>query len=241
MSDLDQHHGCRSHGHPRRAHVARHRVRLDPHQGLPHRRGPERRARRRQPRVGEPVRRPRLDLLARRRLVRPAGGLRRPRRRGAAAATACEPDDLRRDRRLGDDARLPRLRRRRRAARAVPHLAQHLDGPGRGRAQRALRREHPAALVDRPPAPGGARRRGARPRHRLRHDPRRLRALAAHRPQGARRRRRLRHVPDRRGDARLRRRPASRSTTASSPTARRGSASPSCCPRCSSPASPPAR
>ena len=34
-------------------------------------------------------------------------------------------DDVRRDRRLGDDARLPRVRRRRRAARAVPHVAQH--------------------------------------------------------------------------------------------------------------------
>ncbi len=36
-----------------------------------------------------------------------------------------------RARRLGDDARLPGVRRRRRAARAVPHLAQHHDRPAR--------------------------------------------------------------------------------------------------------------
>ena len=61
-------------------------------------------------------------------------------------------------------------------------------GAGRRRAQRAVRPQHPAAVVDRPPAPGDPRRGAARPQHRLLHDARRLRALAAHGPQGARRR-----------------------------------------------------
>ena len=72
------------------------------------------------------LRRRALDLLARRGLGRTARRLRRPRRR-CRAAPRRPPGHLRRHRRLGDDARLPGLRRRRRAARAVPHLAQHLD------------------------------------------------------------------------------------------------------------------
>ena len=75
------------------------------------------------------------------------------------------------------------------------------------------------------------------PEVRLRHDPRRVRALAAHRPQGARRRRRVGHVPDRLRDERLRRASCSRGTTGSSPSRRPRSTSPSCCPRCSSPGS----
>ena len=76
------------------------------------------------PRVGEPLRGPDVDVLARRRLVGSAGGLRRSRRRRRAPPRRAARDD-RRARRLRDDARLPRVRRGRRAARAVPHVAQH--------------------------------------------------------------------------------------------------------------------
>ena len=226
----------RAGGDPRRTHVARHRIRIDAHQGVPDRRR-RHRARGRQPRVGEPLRGARLDLLARRRVVGPAGRLRRPRRR-CRAALRCGPRDDRRDRRLGDDARLPRVRRRRRAARAVPHLAQHDHRPGCGRAVRTVRHEHPAAVVDRPPPPGRARRRAARSRGAVPHHARRLRALAAHRAQGARRRRRLGHVPDRFRDQGLRpgarapvRRPRRRHRSGAASDRR-------CCPRCSSPAGP---
>ena len=85
MTETAKTHGCRARRDPRGAHVARHRARLDAHQGLPRR-------------ADDPtdvlaigshewenqLRRPRLDLLARRRLVGPAGGVRRPRRRRAA-------------------------------------------------------------------------------------------------------------------------------------------------------------
>ena len=64
------------------------------------------------------------------------------------------------------------------AARAVPHLAQHDHRPRGGGAHRRVRREHPAALVDRAPASGGPGCRAARSRHPLRHDPRRLRPPA---------------------------------------------------------------
>ncbi len=51
---------------------------------------------------------------------------------------------------------------RRRAARAVPDLAEHDDGQGGRRALRAVRPQHPAALVRRPPVPGDPRRRAPR-------------------------------------------------------------------------------
>ena len=197
----------RARGDPRGTHVARHRVRLDADQGLPDRRGSGDRPRGRQPFLGERVRRQDVDVLARRCVVGTpvrvcgSGRRRRPPLRRAAAR-------IRRHRRLGDDARLPRIRCRGGAAGAVPHLAQHDDRARGERAHRGVRGQHPAALVDRPPAPGRPRRGAARPGARLRHDARRLRALEAHRPQGARGRRRVGDVPDRRCDARLRRGPA---------------------------------
>ncbi len=98
----------------RGAHVARHRARLDAHQGVPGRSD--------DPAtvlavgshewenafVGR-----RLDLLARGRLVGCAGRLRGPGRRRARARYGVAARDARRDRRLGDDARLPRVRRAR--------------------------------------------------------------------------------------------------------------------------------
>ena len=90
------------------------RAGLDADQGGPGRARP-RGARDRRARLGERVRRPAVDLPARGRVGRAPGGLRR----------AGRPRFRRRARHLGDDARLPRLRRRRRAAGAVPHLAQH--------------------------------------------------------------------------------------------------------------------
>ena len=95
-------------------HRPRDRAGLDPDQGGADRPGP-RTARGRQPRLGEPVRRPAVDLLPGRGLGRAAAVLRRPGRRRAAALRR-RADHGRRARRLGDDARLPRLRRRRRAA-----------------------------------------------------------------------------------------------------------------------------
>ena len=132
-------------------------------------------------------------------------GVRRPGRRRRPAPRYAPGDD-RRDRRLRDDARLPGLRRGRPAARAVPHVAQHHDRGRLGRAHRAVRRQHSAALVHRSPASGRARRGTARPGGAVPHDARRLRALAADGPQSARGRRRVRHVPDRCGDEGLRRR-----------------------------------
>ena len=221
-------------GDPRGSNVARHRTRVDPHQGVPGRRGSDRRARRRQPRVGEPLRRPRLDLFARGRLVGTPGGVRRPRRRRATPLRRAARD-VRCDRRVRDDARLPRVRRGRRAARAVPHVAQHLDGAGGRRAQRAVRRQHPAAVVDRPPAPGDPRRGAPRPADRLRHHARRLRALAAHGPQGDRRGRRLGDVPDRLRDGRLRRAADRGVRRAGRRPCARDCASPNCFPRCCRP------
>ncbi len=54
---------------------------------------------------------------------------------------------------LRDDARLPRVRRGRRAARALPDVAQHLHRPGRRATERRPRLQRPAALVHRPPGP----------------------------------------------------------------------------------------
>ena len=150
----------------------------------------------------------RLDLLARRRLVGPAGRLRRPGRRRRAALRRA-PRDVRRDRRLGDDARLPRLRRRRRAARAVPHLAQHDD--------RAARRpSSPSCSAPTSRCAGRSRTCTRRCSTTSRTSPqvRFLTTLAGYvhwqltGPQGARRRRRVGHVPDRLRDERLRRRAA---------------------------------
>ena len=56
--------------------------------------------------------------------------------------------------RVGDDARLPRVRRRRCAAHAVPHLAQHEHGSGGRAAQRGVRLQHPAPVERRAPLPG---------------------------------------------------------------------------------------
>ncbi len=176
---------------------------LDPDQGGPDHAG--RRSRReRRSRLGEPVRRPDVDLLAGRRVVRPAGLLRRA-AGGRRAAVRRAAHHVRCHRRLGDDARLPRVRRRGRAAGAVPDLAQHVHRPGRRRAERAVRLQHPAALVDRPPVPGGARRRAARAADRVVHHAGRLRAPDADRAERARRRRRVRHVPGGPRDQDLRR------------------------------------
>ena len=87
-------------------------------------------------------------------------------RRGPGRRRAATPRGRaghgRRPRRLGDDARLPRVRRRRCAAHAVPHLAQHEHGPGGRAAQRGVRLQHPAPVERRAPLPGDPRRRGAR-------------------------------------------------------------------------------
>ena len=91
--------------------------------------------RRRQPRLGEPVRRPEMDLLPGRGVDRASAVLRRTRRR--CAATLRRRAELSRcARRLGHDARLSGLRRRRRTADAVPHLAQHQHRRRRGAIER---------------------------------------------------------------------------------------------------------
>ena len=184
-----------------RARGARHRARLDPHQGLPDRRRPVDGPRGRQPTSGRTssstgVWTYSLDAVWSGLQAAYADLVADVERRYGVAPTSFAGD-----RGVGDDARLPRLRRRRRAARSVPHLAQHDDRGRGGGAHRTVRRQHPAALVDRPPAPGGSGCRAARPADPVPHDARRLRALAAHRPQGARRRRCVGHVPDRLGDA----------------------------------------
>ena len=163
-------------------------------------------------------------------------GLCRPDRRCRATLRRA-PRDVRRDRRLGDDARLPRLRRRRRAARSVPHVAQHDDRSRRRRAHRAVRVQHPAALVGRAPLSGGARRGAARAGGEFPHDARRLCALEAHRAQGAGRRRRFGHVPDRCRDQTATTPSCCSDSTVSSPTPRPRSISRNSCPRCSSRAS----
>ena len=187
--------GCRRSDH-RRSHGSGDRARVDPDQGGADRPG-SRSARRRQPRLGEPVRGPAVDVLAGRRLGRGAAELRGPGRRRAATPRG-RAGRSRRPGRVGDDARLPRVRRRRCAAHAVPHLAQHEHGPGGRAAQRGVRRQHPAPVERRAPLPGDPGRRGARRPARPPDHPGRLRALAAHRREGPRRRRRQRHVPDRR-------------------------------------------
>ena len=69
--------------------VARHRARLDPHQGVPDRTDdPPTVLAAGSPRVGEPVRGPPVDLRARRGVGGSAGRLRRPRRRRPSGATA---------------------------------------------------------------------------------------------------------------------------------------------------------
>ncbi len=119
-------------------------------------------------------------------------GLRRPGRRGRRDGSMSRPPAFAA---IGISAMMHgylALRRGRRATRAVPHLAQHLDRRRGGRAHRAVRREHPAALVDRAPAPGGAGCRAARCAAAFSHDPGRVRALAGSPAGRARRRRRIR-------------------------------------------------
>ena len=134
-----------------------------------------------------------------------AGLLRLPGRRRPAAVRG-GADHGRRPGGVGDDARLPRLRRRRRTAHPVPDLAQHQHRGRRRAAERTVRLQHPAPLEHRAPVPGGPGQRGPRRADRAPHHPRRLRALAADRRAGARHRRRQRHVPDRHPHRRLRRR-----------------------------------
>ncbi len=119
----------RARHHRRWQHVARHRARLDPHQGSPHRPGPPAAGHRR-PRVEVQARGRGVDLRHRRRLVRPAGRLRGPRRRRRGHLRGGAGDGGGHGL-LGDDARLHGVRRGRRAAGAVPHLAEHHHRRGR--------------------------------------------------------------------------------------------------------------
>ena len=181
-----------------------HRARLDPDQGRADRRRP-RADRGRQPRLGEPVRRRHVDLLAGRGLGRPARRAtpRWPRRPHAARGGAAR---RRRARGVRDDARLSRLRRRRRAAHAVPHLAQHQH---RRRRRAAHRRSSATTSPTGGASPTSTRRSSTTKPHvadvALPDHPGRLRPLAAHRRASPRRRRRQRHVPDRHRDRDLRR------------------------------------
>ena len=121
-----------------------------------------------------------LDLLPGRGLGRAPAVLRRPGRRRPAAVRR-RADHGRRARRLGHDARLSRLRRRRRAADPVPDLAQHQHRRGRRAAERGVRPQHPAPVERRPPVPGDPERRGSRRPDRAPDHAGRLRPLAAHR------------------------------------------------------------
>ncbi len=127
------------------------------------------------------VRRPAVDLLARRGRVRPAGRY-ADLVADVRARYDVELDVARRGRRLRDDARLPRVRRGRRAARrrSAPGATRHR------RAAAELLTERSASTSrmrwsDRPPLPGDARRGGARRAIASPHDARRLRAPAPHR------------------------------------------------------------
>ena len=211
----------RARGDRRRAHVARHRARLDPHQGVPDRRDPavvlavgshewenqfvDRVWTYSLDDVWSGLQAAYADLVAD---VERRYGVRLE-TLGAIGVSAMMHGYL------AFDAR-------RRTARAVPHVAQH-DAPARGIAELtdAVRHQHPAALVDRPPAPGRARRRAAR-----RRACGSLTTLAGYvhwRLTG----RKVLGVGDASGmfpidsgDARLRRRAARRASTRSSPTRR---------------------
>ena len=218
----------------RRPRAARHRAGVYPDQGRADRDGPPA-ARSRQPQLGEPVRRPALDVLARRGVGRPAGLLRLPRRRRPAAVRS-GVDRGRRARGVGDDARLPRIRRRRRTARPVPDLAQHQHRRGRRNAECTVRAQHPAPLEHRAPVPGDVGRRGARRSDRTADDAGRVRALDADRRTGPRRGRCQRHVSAVRG-RRVRRGHDHRLRRSGRRTWSDGCGWPTCCRRYAGPAS----
>ena len=124
-------------------------------------------------------------------------------RRGAAVRRRA--DRGRCARRLGNDARLPGLRRRRRAADAVPDLAEHQHRRGRRKVEPALRAQHPPSVERRPSVPGDPERRRSSRSAPAPDDVGRLRARPTHRGAGARHRRRQWHVPDRHQLGKLRR------------------------------------